>query len=260
MSGIGAEGKVVLVTGGARNMGYHAAAGLVRRGAKVAIVARGLDAVTDAARQLGGDVLPIAAEVSDPAQIEAALRQTADHFGGIDGIVNNAGVAYPNAIEQLDEAQVREQTAINFLAPIFAARAVIPYLRKRGGGRIVNISSATTRAPGSFGHLSIYGATKAGLEYFTEQLRHEVQKDNIAVTCFIPGDTSTGFGRGWNAEAAQAAYADWLDMGPYWNGMMPVEVVGEEIAHMFDLPDNVAYEVTMLRPVGHMLKQMEGEG
>lgn len=254
-----AEGKVVLVTGGARNMGFHAAAGLVRRGAKVAILARGREAVEEAAQALGGDVLPIAAEVTDPMQITEALRQTAERFGGIDGIVNNAGVAYPNAIEKLDEAQVREQTAVNFLAPIFAARAVIPYLRERGGGRIVNISSATTRAPGSFGHLSIYGATKAGLEYFTEQLRHEVQKDNIAVTCFIPGDTSTGFGRAWAPEAVQAAYADWLDQGPYWNGMMPVEVVGEEIAHMFDLPNNVTFEVTMLRPVGQLPKTLEGE-
>ena len=254
-----AEGKVVLVTGGARNMGFHAAAGLVRRGAKVAILARGREAVEEAAQALGGDVLPIAAEVTDPMQITEALRQTAERFGGIDGIVNNAGVAYPNAIEKLDEAQVREQTAVNFLAPIFAARAVIPYLRERGGGRIVNISSATTRAPGSFGHLTIYGATKAGLEYFTEQLRHEVQKDNIAVTCFIPGDTSTGFGRAWAPEAVQAAYADWLDQGPYWNGMMPVEVVGEEIAHMFDLPNDVTFEVAMLRPVGQLPKALEGE-
>ena len=215
--------------------------------------------VKEAAQALGGDVLPIAAEVTDPAQIAEALRQVAERFGGIDGIVNNAGVAYPNAIEKLDEAQVRVQTAVNFLAPIFAARAVIPYLRARGGGRIVNVSSATTRAPGSFAHLSIYGATKAGLEYFTEQLRHEVQKDNIAVTCFIPGDTSTGFGRAWAPEAVQAAYADWLDQGPYWNGMMPVEVVGEEIAHMFDLPNNVTFEVTMLRPVGQLPKTLEGE-
>ena len=254
-----AEDKIVLVTGGARNIGFHTAAGLVRRGAKVAIVARGREAVEEAAQALGGDVLAIVADVTDPAQIAEALRQAANHFGGIDGIVNNAGVAYPNAIEKLDEAQVREQTAVNFLAPIFAARAVIPYLRQRGGGRIVNISSATTRAPGSFGHLSIYGATKAGLEYFTEQLRHEIQKDNIAVTCFIPGDTSTGFGHAWAPEAVQAAYADWLDQGPYWNGMMPVEVVGEEIAHMFDLPNNVTFEVTMLRPVGQLPKTLEGE-
>ena len=57
----------------------------------------------------------------------------------------------------------------------------------------------------------------------------------------------------------QAAYADWLDQGPYWNGMMPVEVVGDEIAHMFDLPNNVTFEVTMLRPVGQLPKTLEGE-
>ena len=143
--------------------------------------------------------------------------------------------------------------------PVFAARAIIPHLRARGGGRIVNVSSATTRVPGSFGHLSIYGATKAGLEHFTEHLRHEVQKDNIAVTCFIPGDTSTGFGQGWDPEAAAAGYADWLTYGPYYNGMMPVEVVGEEIAHMFDLPNNVTIEVVMIRPVGEVPKVMEEE-
>jgi NAD(P)-dependent dehydrogenase (short-subunit alcohol dehydrogenase family) len=254
-----AAGKVILVTGGARNMGFHTATALVRRGAKVAIVARSAEALAEAADKLDGEVLTIAAEATDPAQIEDALRRTAERFGGIDGIVNNAGVAYPNLIEKLDEAQVREQVAINFLAPIFAARAVIPYLRARGGGRIVNVSSATTRAPGSFAHLSIYGATKAGLEYFTEQLRHEVQQDNIAVTCFIPGDTSTGFGKGWDADAVQAAYADWLEQGPYWNGMMPVDVVGEEIAHMFDLPDGVTFEVAMLRPAGRLPKALEGE-
>ncbi|SFR90032.1 SDR family oxidoreductase [Sphingomonas jatrophae] len=254
-----AAGKVIVVTGAARNMGYHTAAALVRRGARVAIIARDADAVAAACASFGeaADVLGIAAEVSTPSEIERVLAETAAHFGGIDGIVNNAGVAYPNSIDKLDDAQVLEQVGINFLAPIYAARAVIPYLRARGGGRIVNVSSATTRAPGSFSHLSIYGATKAGLEYFTEELRHEVQQDDIAVTCFIPGDTSTGFGKSWAPEAIAAAYADWLDRGPYWNGMMPVEVVGEEIAHMFDLPDNVTIEVTMIRPVGRSPKALE---
>jgi len=254
-----AAGKVIVVTGAARNMGYHCAAGLVRRGARVAVVARNGDDVEAACRSFGpdADVLGITAQVSEPREIERALAEAAAHFGGIDGIVNNAGVAYPNSIDKLDDAQVQEQVGINFLAPIYAARAVIPYLRARGGGRIVNVSSATTRAPGSFSHLSIYGATKAGLEYFTEELRHELQQDNIAVTCFIPGDTSTGFGKSWNVEAVTSAYADWLERGPYWNGMMPVEVVGDEIAHMFDLPDNVTIEVTMIRPVGRMPKTLE---
>lgn len=256
-----AAGKVVVVTGAARNMGYHCAASLVRRGARVALVARDRHDVGAACRSFGpdADVLGIAAQVSEPAEIERVLAETAQHFGGIDGIVNNAGIAYPNSIDRLADNQVMEQVAVNFLAPVYAARAVIPYLRQRGGGRIVNISSATTRAPGSFSHLSIYGATKAGLEYFTEELRHEVQKDGIAVTCFIPGDTSTGFGQSWDADAVAAAYADWLDRGPYWNGMMPVEVVGDAIAQVFDLPDNVTIEVTMIRPVGLEPKRIEGD-
>ncbi|WP_157215213.1 SDR family oxidoreductase [Flavisphingomonas formosensis] len=253
-----AKDKVVIVTGGARNMGFHCAAGLVRRGAKVAIIARGEEALAEAKRKLGSDVLTIAAQLSERTQIEDAIAQVADHFGGIDGIVNNAGVAYPNRVESLDPDQVLEQTAINLLAPIFACRAIIPHLRARGGGRIVNVSSATVHVEGAFSFLSIYGATKAGLERFTDELRYEVQRDNIAVTSFIPGDTSTGFGTGWDPDVVQEAYADWMERGPYWNGMMPVEAVGEEIAHIFDLPSNVTYEFMMLRPVGRSGKVLEG--
>lgn len=253
-----AKDKVVIVTGGARNMGFHAAAGLVRRGARVAIIARSEEALAEAKATLGDEVLTIAAQLSDRIQIEESIAKVADHFGGIDGIVNNAGVAYPNRVEKLDPEQVLEQVAINLLAPIFSCRAIIPYLRQRGGGRIVNVSSATAHVEGAFSFLSIYGATKAGLERFTDELRHEVQRDDIAVTCFIPGDTSTGFGTGWDPDVVQDAYVDWLERGPYWNGMMPVEVVGDEIAHIFDLPSNVTYEFMMLRPVGRSGKMLEG--
>lgn len=252
-----AKNKVIVVTGGARNMGFHAAAGLVRRGARVAILARGEAALAEAKEKLGADVFTLPVQMTNPDEVDRAIQTVADHFGHIDGIANNAGVAYPNTVENLVNEELHEQVAINFLAPIYAARAIIPHLRRRGGGRIVNISSATTRVPGSFSHLSIYGATKAGLEHFTEELRHEVQKDNIAVTCFIPGDTGTGFGAGWKPEAVAPAFADWLERGTYYNGMMPVEVVGEQIAHMFDLPDNVTFEVAMLRPVGRFPKVLE---
>lgn len=256
-----AKGKVVIVTGGARNLGFHIAAGLVRRGAKVGIIARGEAALEEAKQKLealGGDVLPVAAQITDPDQIDAAVARTVEHFGGLDGIVNNAGIAYPHTVETLDTAQVLEQIAINFAAPVFACRAVIPHLRRRGGGRIINVSSATTHVPGSFSHLSIYGATKAGLETFTDELRHEVHRDNIAVTSFIPGDMATGFGLGWDPAVVQDAYEDWMERGLYYNGLMPVETVGDEIAHVFDLPANVTYEFMMLRPVGRVPKVMEG--
>jgi 3-oxoacyl-[acyl-carrier protein] reductase len=253
---VSARDKVIIVTGAARNMGFHTAAALVRRGAKVAIMGRNAASLVDAVAKLGTDTFGVCAELSTGDAVERALEKVAAHFGGIDGIVNNAGVAYPNRVEALNDAQIVEQITINLLAPILTCRAVIPYLRKRGGGRIVNVSSATVHVEDAFAHLSIYAATKAGLERFTKELRFEVQQDNIAVTTFIPGDTDTPFGAGWDAARVQAAYADWMLQGPYWNGAMPVEAVGEEIAHCFDLPAGVAYEFAMLRPVGRANKAL----
>jgi 3-oxoacyl-[acyl-carrier protein] reductase len=252
------QDKVVIVTGAARNMGFHTAAALARRGAKVSIWGRSAEALDEAARTIGGDTLPVAVDITDADAIGAALERVSGHFGGIDGIVNNAGVAFPNLVENLDVAQLNEQISINFLAPILTCRAIIPHLRARGGGRIVNVSSATVHREGAFSYLSIYGATKAGMERFTDELRYEVQKDKIAVTTFIPGDTGTGFGQGWNEAIVGAAYADWLERGPYWNGLMKVESVAEQIAHCFDLPDNATFEFVMMRPVGREHKVLEG--
>ncbi|SNS05313.1 Short-chain dehydrogenase [Sphingomonas laterariae] len=252
------SGKTVIVTGAARNMGFHTAAALARRGARVSLWGRDAEGLAAAAASIGGDAMPIALDIADAGQIGEAMEKVAGHFGGIDGIVNNAGVAYPNTVENLDLDQLNEQIRINFLAPILTCRAVIPYLRARGGGRIVNVSSATVHRDGAFSFLSIYGATKAGLERFADELRHEVQKDDIGVTTFIPGDTATGFGQGWDEAVAGAAYTEWLERGPYWNGMMEVEAVGEQIAHCFDLPDKAAFEFVMMRPVGRHPKVMEG--
>lgn len=252
------KGKVVIVTGASRNMGYHTAAALAKQGAKVSIWGRAQESLGEAATAIGGDTLPLAVDISDADEIGAAMEKVSTHFGGIDGIVNNAGVAYPNRIEHLDVTQLQEQIRINFLAPILTCRAIIPHLRARGRGRIVNVSSATVHRDGAFSFLSIYGATKAGLERFTDELRHEVQKDGIAVTTFIPGDTSTGFGQGWDEAVVGAAYADWLERGPYWNGMMQVEDVAEQIAHCFSLPDKAAFEFVLMRPVGQEPKVLEG--
>ena len=253
-----ASGKVVIVTGASRNMGFHTAGALARRGAKVAIWGRSAAALDEAASSIGGEVLPVEVDIADAVAVGAAMERVAARFGGIDGIVNNAGVAYPNLVENLDVDQLQEQIDINFLAPILTCRAIVPHLRARGGGRIVNVSSATVHREGAFSYLSIYGATKAGLERFTDELRYEVQKDDIAVTTFIPGDTGTGFGQGWDEAVVGAAYADWLERGPYWNGMMRVEDVAEQIAHCFDLPDDAAFEFVLMRPVGREPKVLEG--
>lgn len=252
-------GKNVIVTGAARNIGFQAAKHIAEMGARVALVGRGREALESAAREIGRGAIAVAGDVTKPDEVARILKEAADALGGLDGIVNNAGVAYPNKIENLDAAQVQEQIAINLFAPIMTCRAIIPYLRARGGGRIVNVSSATVHTMDAFAHLSIYGATKAGLERFTKELCVEVRADNIGVTAFIPGDTATGFGAGWDPQLTGAAYAAWLEAGPYWNGMMAAEEVGAQIAHCMALPPNVTFEFVMMRPVGQFPKALEAD-
>lgn len=253
------SGKNVIVTGAARNIGFQAAKHIAALGARVALVGRGREPLEAAAREIGQGAIAVPGDVTTPDEVTRILKEAADALGGLDGIVNNAGVAFPNKIENLDAAQVQEQMAINLFAPIMTCRGIIPYLRARGGGRIINVSSATVHTMDAFAHLSIYGATKAGLERFTKDLCVETRGDNIGVTSFIPGDTATGFGGGWDPQITGEAYKAWLDTGPYWNGMMAAEEVGAQIAHCMALPPNVTFEFVMMRPVGLFPKVLEAD-
>ena len=250
-------GKVVIVTGGSRNIGLAAAAGLARRGARVAILGRDEASLSAARERLGERALPIAVDVADGDALRLAIDRVHRELGRIDGLVNNAGISYATRIERLRPADVAAQVAVNFLAPVYACQAVIPHLRTQGGGRIVNVSSATVHEEMAFAHLSIYSATKAALEQFSKELRAEVRGENIAVTTFVPGNTMTGFGDGWDPQAAGEAYAAWLEHGQYWAGMMSPEPVGEAIAHCFDFAPTCSLDLVLIRPVGKHPKVME---
>lgn len=250
-------GKVVIVTGGSRNIGLAAAAGLVRRGARVAILGRDGAALAAARQRLCEAATPVAVDVADADALRAAIDRVHRELGRIDGLVNNAGTSYASRIEKLRPADVEAQVAVNFLAPVYASQAVIPHLRAQGGGRIVNVSSATVHEEMAFAHLSIYSATKAALEQFSKELRTEVRGDNIAVTTFVPGNTMTGFGGGWDPQAAGEAYAAWLEHGAYWAGMLSPEPVGEAIAHCFDFAPDCSLDLVVMRPVGKRPKVME---
>jgi NAD(P)-dependent dehydrogenase (short-subunit alcohol dehydrogenase family) len=248
-------GKVVVVTGGSRNIGLASAKALATRGYKLAILARSAASLAKAAETIDGDVLPIAVDVTDRDALFAAFERVAGHFGRIDGLINNAGVAHLGSVEHLDAAKVVEQVNLNFLATVFGCQGIIPHLRRQGGGRIVNISSAASKFE-IFSHLAIYAATKAAVNRFTDELRQEMHGENIGVTTFIPGDTTTSFGFGWDPVLVKAAYDRWLERGSFFNGSMDVDVVGGAVATCFDVPGDVAYDVVLLRPVGRFPKAM----
>jgi NAD(P)-dependent dehydrogenase (short-subunit alcohol dehydrogenase family) len=242
------NGKVYIVTGASRGIGFATAKRLVDGGARVALFARNAEQVAEAAASLGANAIGIAVDVGERDAMLAAFEKTVATFGRLDGVVNNAGATMICRIENLTEAVVMAQVKANFLGVVYGSQFAIPHLRKVGGGTIVNVTSATARHPEEFPYLSIYGATKAGAERFTFELRNEVKADNINVTCFSPGTADTSFGATINAEEAAAAYQKWLEMGPEGDGMMQADTVAGAIVNCLALPPGMAFDFVELRP------------
>ncbi len=240
--------RVYIVTGASRGIGFATAKLLVEKGARVALLARNADQVAAAAASIGDAALGIGVDVGDSAGMGSAFDQTVAAFGRLDGVVNNAGATMVCRIENLTEDAIMLQIKANLLGVIYGSQFAIPHLRKAGGGRIVNVTSATVRHPEEFPLLSIYGATKAAAERFTFELRNEVKADNIGVTCFSPGTAETTFGAALNAEEAAEGFRRWLDMGPHSDGMMAVETVAQAIVNCLSLPDGTAFDFVELRP------------
>ena len=179
------------------------------------------------------------------AEAFAAIKS---HFGRLDGLVNNAGLAMPNSVENLVEEQVIAQVNTNFLGTVFACQAAIPLLRGASNPRIINISSASAWHYDEMSHLSIYAATKAAVERFTRDLRVEVQADGIGVTCIRPGGAVTNFADGWDAQALTAGFNAWRDLGTHMDLGMEVEHVGESVAYALELAPGVAVDLLEIRP------------
>ncbi len=132
------------------------------------------------------------ADVSDPAAAASAVTAAADRFGGIDILINNAGVGIFASVADMDVRQWRDTLGTNLDGVFYCCHAVIPRLRERGGGWIINISSLAGK--NAFVSGAAYCASKAGLNAFSESLMQEVRYDNIRVSYIMPGSVATGFG------------------------------------------------------------------
>ena len=191
--------KIWFITGSSRGLGRSLTAAVLAKGDNVAATARNTDALQDLTEQYPGQVLPIALDVNDAAQIHKAVQDTIAHFGRIDVLVNNAGFGIIGAAEAYTEEQVRSQLETNLYAPIAITRAVLPHMRRQGSGRILQISSVGGRVGNS--GLSMYQAAKFGLGGFSESLAREVAPLGIYVTSVEPG----GFRTDW--AGASMSYA-----------------------------------------------------
>ncbi|MGO8670729.1 MAG: SDR family NAD(P)-dependent oxidoreductase [Capsulimonadaceae bacterium] len=185
------ESSVIIVTGASSGIGLSTARLLAGRGARVALVARSAGVLESLAAELPGS-LAVAADMTDFPAIRQAVRRISEHYGRVDGLVNNAGRAYDAAIEEIEPEVFDEIFHLNVLGPIVAMQVVIPHMRRRGGGSIVNINSGTAlmRIP----RYSVYSSSKRALVGISLTAREELARDNIAVSQVYPSVTATHFG------------------------------------------------------------------
>ena len=187
------KGRVALVTGGSRGIGRAIALALAHAGADVAINCRERvedgEAVARAIRSARRRAIVVPADVSVRQSVEEMVARISRELGSVDILVNNAGIAPVRSIDQLDEAEFDRTIAVNLKSAFLCTQAVLPSMRSRKWGRIVNISSAAARGPGIVGvH---YNAAKAGMEGLTRGYASRVAREGITVNAVAPGPIET---------------------------------------------------------------------
>jgi NAD(P)-dependent dehydrogenase (short-subunit alcohol dehydrogenase family) len=188
------EGKIVLVTGGARGLGESICKELSHSGAKVIPADFRKELVETVASELGTNgeqIKPVVADLCDEYQMEAAIKQVIDHYGRLDVLVNNAGTDKTVPIEELSIADWDNVMAVNLRAPFVLSKLAFPYMRDQGGGHIINIVS--TAAKRAWANASAYHASKWGLLGFSHALHVEGRPHNIKVTAVVVGGMRTPF-------------------------------------------------------------------
>jgi 3-oxoacyl-[acyl-carrier protein] reductase len=196
------EGKVAIVTGGSKGIGFVTAERLLKTGAKVFICCRDKVDLKQSMSALShfGPVDGEVCDVRSEEQVKMMLAECVRLFEGVDLLINNAGVGYfGKTVEELSGEAFRHTIETNLNGVFYCCHHAIPLMKKRGGGYIINISSLA----GQNAHpkMAAYNASKFGLNGFTEALMQEVRQDNIKVSYICPGSVNTAFGGDSPSEA-----------------------------------------------------------
>ena len=212
-------GRVAIVTGGSRGIGLATATALCSEGVNVLLCGRSPEALDRAANRIksevessaAGRVTSMVTDVRQPEQVQRLVESTVQQLGGLDILINNAGVGRFRPLSELTIEDWLETVETNLSGVFYCCRASIPVMRKRNGGWIINVSSLAGKYPFAGG--AAYCASKAGLNALTESLMQEVRHDGIRVSCVLPGSVETEFagnkpsGGHWKLDAADVAQA-----------------------------------------------------
>ena len=184
------KNKVVIITGASQGIGLATAQYLSKQDAKIVLAARSEDKLSKLAKELP-DSLVIKTDMTSSVDIKKLVADTVKKFGRIDILINNAGQGLMSPVESIDIYDLKKLMDLNLYGVISAMQAVIPIMRKQGGGMIINVSSAVTKNyyPGLAG----YASTKYALNAISFTARQELASDNIIVSSILPKMTATNF-------------------------------------------------------------------
>lgn len=231
------HGKAAIVTGAGRGIGRSIALALSAQGAAVGLIARSeeeLETLAGEIRKQGGTAFVAAGDLSLTDRIEPAFRQLVDQLQGLDILVNNAGVFLERSLDELDLEAWEQTLRVNLTAPFVLTRLAVPEMRRRGGGRVVNIAS--TASLQGYLHQSAYCASKHGLLGFARSIAMELKKDNIHLHTVCPGGVDTGLIRG-------TFLASRLEGQP----MIQPDDIASTVLHLITRPANIDLPELVIR-------------
>lgn len=224
------SGRRILVTGASSGIGEASARACTAAGAEVAVVARREERLRRLAEETGA--VPLPADLTDEETARAAVDAAADRLGGLDGVVNNAGIARPSAVSEGQRDDWQAMYDLNVVALLTVTHAALPHLRAADRGDLVNVSSLSgRRVPSHTG--GVYSGTKHAVHAISEGLRQELHDEGIRVTVVAPGLVDTEIFAERDEEAA-ARLRERLD-----EQALAAEDVASEIVHVLSLPPHV---------------------
>jgi clavulanate-9-aldehyde reducatase len=242
------DGRRVLITGASSGIGEATALAVAAEGGSVALAARRKDRLDEIAGRIeadGGQAVAVEADIAEEEQANALVAGASEQLGGLDGLVNNAGVMLLGLIQGADTSEWRRMIDVNLLGLLYCTNAALPVMRDGGGGDVVNVSSVAGRiaAMGS----AVYNMTKWGVTGFSEALRQEGVHIGVRVTCVEPGFVDTEL-QGHNKNPMVVERME--QMRESTGKVLEAADIANAVVYALAQPNHVSINEILVRPTG----------